>query len=89
MVAVYQKIREPSIKTSENHLMPLSLRYIKELAASGIDWRGLHVIDVFSLVCSLRIDTAREYLRRQAQSRMENAGIKSISRATASDLDAL
>ena len=69
--------------------MPLSLRYIKELAASGIDWRGLHVIDVFSLVCSLRIDTAREYLRRQAQSRMENAGIKSISRATASDLDAL
>ena len=89
MVAVYQKIREPLMKISENHLMPLSLRYIKELAASGIDWRGLHIIDVFSLVCSLRIDTALEYLRKQAQSRMENAGIKSISRATAGDLDAL
>lgn len=89
MVAVFKKIREPSMKTSENHLMPLSLRYIKELASAGIDWSGLHIIDVFSLVCSLRIDTAREYLRRQAQNRMENAGIKSISRATAGDLDAL
>lgn len=89
MVAIYAKIREPATEKPENHLMPLSLRYIKELAASGIEWRGLHMIDLFSLVCSLRIDTAREYLQKKAQSRMDNAGIKSISRATASDLDAL
>lgn len=73
----------------ERHLMPLSLRTIKELGAAGIDWRKIHVIDAFSLVCSIRIDNAREWLRYRAQERMTKAGVKRVTPATQADFDAL
>lgn len=69
--------------------MPLSLQYIKELSEAGIDWRPLHVINSFSLVCSLRIDLCRQYLEKVSRARMDAAGVKSITPATEEDFDAL
>lgn len=69
--------------------MPLSLQYIKELAEAGVDWQPLHVIDAFSLVCSLRIDLCRKYLEHVSRARMDAAGVKSITPATEQDFDAL
>ena len=65
---VFERIGPKSFP-KERHLMPLSLRIIKELGVAGIDWRGLHVIDVFSLVCSIRIDNARERVRSKRKPR--------------------
>lgn len=69
--------------------MPLSLRYIKELAAAGIDWHGLHIIDLTSLVYSLRIDAARHKLEMDRRQRMAERGIKDIRPATQADFDTL
>ncbi len=69
--------------------MPLSLQYIKELSEAGIDWRPLHVIDAFSLVCSLRIDACKKYLEHVSRERMNAAGVSSITAATEEDFDAL
>ncbi len=69
--------------------MPISLQYIKELAEVGIDWQPLHVIDAFSLVCSLRIDACRKYLDRVSKERMNAVGVSSITSATEQDFDAL
>jgi len=69
--------------------MPLSLKYIKELAAAGIDWRGLHIIDLTSLVYSLRIDTARQLLQYERQRKLQARGIKEIRQATQADFEAL
>lgn len=85
---VFERIGPKSFP-KERHLMPLSLRIIKELGVAGIDWRGLHVIDVFSLVCSIRIDNAREWLHYRAQEKMAKAGVKRITPATQADFDAL
>lgn len=88
MIKLYERLgTKPFPK--ERHLMPLSLRTIKELGAAGVDWRGLHVIDAFSIICSLRIDCAREELRQRQQKKMHKAGIRSISPATQADFDAL
>lgn len=69
--------------------MPLSLQYIKELAEAGIDWKPLHVIDAFSLVCSLRIDACNKLLEQRARERMSEAGVKEIVPASEADFDAL
>lgn len=69
--------------------MPISLQYIKELAEVGIDWQPLHVIDAFSLVCSLRIDACRKYLDKVSKERMNAVGVSSITSATEQDFDAL
>lgn len=69
--------------------MPLSLRYIKELASAGIDWHGLHIIDITSLVYSIRIDNARQKLELDRQKRMSERGIKEIRKATEADFNAL
>ena len=69
--------------------MPISLQYIKELSGEGIDWRGLHVIDVFSLICSIRIDNCRKILSHQASERMSAAGVQAILPASESDFDSL
>lgn len=69
--------------------MPLSLQYIKELAEAGIDWQPLHVVDAFSLVCSLRIEMCRKLLTQRARSRMDAAGVKEIVPASEADFDAL
>lgn len=69
--------------------MPLSLRYIKELAAVGVDWRGLHIVDLTSLIYSIRIDNARQKLDMEKKQAMQKRGINEIRPATAADFDAL
>lgn len=69
--------------------MPKSLEYIKILGENGISWKDLHVTDAFSLVCSIRADAARKYLRYKAHERMSKAGVRNISVAGQADFDAL
>ena len=76
-------------KPQKGFLMPRSLRYIKTLAAAGIDWKDLHMIDAVSICCSIAIENAREYLRTRAHERMQRAGIQRITPATQADFDAL
>ena len=87
MIALYRKINLR--QGTDRFLMPKSLHYIKILAEQGIDWKGLHIIDAFSLVCSIRIDHARTYLRMESKNKMQAAGISAIARATEKDFDAL
>ena len=85
---IYRKI--PSLQNiAKRHLMPFSLRSIKELAAEGIDWRGLHIVDAMSIICAIRIESARKYLGAKAKEKMRAAGIKEIVPATAEDFDSL
>lgn len=84
---IYRKM--PSRNTQKHHLMPFSLRSIKELAAAGVDWRGLHIVDVLSIICAIRIETARKYLDAKAKEKMRAAGIKEIIPATSEDFDNL
>ena len=69
--------------------MPISLQYIKELSEAGLDWRPLHVIDAFSLVCSLRIDSCKKYLEIKHQERLNAAGVSAIMPAGEEDFNAL
>ncbi len=87
LIELYQKIKVDVPKRQFS--MPLSLRYIKELAAAGIDYRGLHIIDLTSLIYSLRIDIARQKLEMDKQRRMAERGIKEIRPATEADFNAL
>lgn len=84
---IYRKI--PSRNTQKCHLMPFSLRSIKELAAAGIDWRGLHIVDAISVICALRIEAARRYLDVKMQEKMRAAGIKEIVPASSEDFENL
>ena len=69
--------------------MPFSLKCIKELAAAGVDWRGLHIVDALSLICGIRIENANAYLETKAKEKMRAAGIKEIIPATSEDFDNL
>ena len=69
--------------------MPLSLRYIKELAAAGIDWHGLHLIDLTSIVYSLRIDVALKKMEHDRKEHLAKRGIKDVRPASKADFDAL
>lgn len=69
--------------------MPLSLRYIKELAAAGVDYRGLHLFDLTSLVYALRLDALRQKKEYDRQRKLSERGIKEIRPATQADFDAL
>lgn len=69
--------------------MPLSLRYIKELSAANIDYKGLHIIDLTSLVYSLRIELAKQHLEYERQKKMNQKGIADIRPATEADFNAL
>lgn len=84
---IYRKI--PSRNTQKYHLMPFSLRCIKELAAEGIDWRGLHIVDVLSIICAIRIEAARKHLEAKTREKMNAAGIKEIVPASSEDFDNL
>ncbi len=87
MIGVYKKI---NINTPKRQFsMPLSLRYIKELSAARIDYKGLHIIDLTSLVYSLRIDSAMQYLENERQSKMSKRGIAEYRPATEADFNAL
>lgn len=69
--------------------MPLSLRYLKEIGQAGIDWKELHLIDLTSLIYSLRIDLARQKLEMDKQKKLSERGIGSVTKATEADFDSL
>lgn len=91
MIELYKNNRLISEREERNkrHLMPISLRYIKILSAAGIYWRDLHIIDAFSLVCSLNIDAARQHLKSKTREKLTKAGVKNIIPAGESDFYAL
>ena len=86
MISLYKKIEE---KETPQFSMPLSLRIIKEFGQNGIDYKGIHLTDVLSIFYSLRIDSAKEYLKHKRQEEMQKRGISSISKATEQDFDNL
>nr|DAH53915.1 MAG TPA: hypothetical protein [Caudoviricetes sp.] len=87
-MTLYKRLRDVSEQRS-GHLMPLSLRYIKILSEAGINWKDLHIIDAFSMVCAINIDKWRLYFMERAKQKMGKQGIKQICRATESDFEAL
>ena len=86
MIKTFEKIDG---KEKPQFSMPLSLRIIKESSQNGIDWKCLHVVDLFSIIYSIRIDNAKQYLENKRQERMHKQGISSISKATETDFDNL
>lgn len=86
MVKIFEKIKNTE---TPQFTMPLSLRIIKESSQVGIDWKYLHIVDLFSIIYSIRIDNAKQYLEQQKQKRMSEKGIQSISKATEEDFDNL
>ena len=87
MIDIYKKIKVGGQKRQFS--MPLSLRYIKELSTAQVDYKGLHIIDLTSLVYSLRIDSAMQYLENERQSKMSKRGIAEYRQATEADFNAL
>lgn len=86
MVSIYEKIPNREVPQFS---MPLSLRLIKESSQNNIDWKCLHIADLFSIIYSIRIDNAKQYFQRQRQEEMTRRGINSINKATESDFDNL
>ena len=86
MVAIYKQI--PNTQKPQ-FVMPLSLRIIKEASEYGIDWKCLHIADLFSIIYSIRIDNAKQYLEQKRQERMHKRGIAEIRQATEQDFDNL
>lgn len=86
MVEVFKKIKD---KQKPLFTMPFSLRIIKDCSQNGIDWKPLHIADLLSIIYSIRIDNARQYIQHQKQENMRQRGISSISKATEEDFDNL
>ena len=86
MVAIYKQI--PNTQKPQ-FVMPLSLRIIKEASESGIDWKCLHIADLFSIIYSIRIENAKQYLEQKRQERMHKRGISEIRQANEQDFDNL
>ena len=55
----------------------------------NIDWKCLHICDLFSIIYSIRIENANRYLEQERQRKMRDRGISSISKATDEDFDNL
>lgn len=62
---------------------------VKECALYNIDWKCLHIADLFSIIYSIRIDNANNYLENQRQQKLSQRGIKSVTKATDEDFDNL
>lgn len=86
MIKVFEKL--PQAKKPK-FSMPLSLRLIKECAANNIEWKFLHIADLYSILYSIRIDNANRYLEHKKQKAMRERGIVEISKATEEDFDKL
>lgn len=86
MIKTFDKIKN---KKQSQFSMPLSLRIIKESSQAGIDWKCLHIVDLFSIIYSIRIDNAKQYLEHKRQEEMHKRGINSIAKATETDFDNL
>ena len=86
MVNIYKQI--PNTQKPQ-FTMPLSLRIIKEASESGIDWKCLHIADLFCIIISIRIDNANHFLEQKRQERMHKRGIAEIRQANQQDFDNL
>ena len=84
MIRIYQKI---DLKGISVYTMPNALKWRKEL--QGINYTGLHLIDILSLLYSLRIDNAVQYLEQKGKEKMQEQGIRSVTQATEEDFDKL
>lgn len=86
MIKVFEKLPN---QNKPKFSMPLSLRLMKECASYNIDWKCLHIADLFSIIYSIRIDNANNYLENQRQQKLSQKGIKSVTKATDEDFDNL
>ena len=86
MVKVFEKLPKSE---KPQFSMPLGLRLIKECSSYGIDYKHLHIVDLFSIIYSIRIDNANNYLENQRQQKLSQRGIKSVTKATDEDFDNL
>lgn len=86
MIKTFEKIKDVE---QPQFSMPLSLRIIKECSQNSIDWKCLHIIDLFSIIYSIRIDNAKQYLKQKKQEMLNKRGIKSVTKATEEDFDRL
>lgn len=86
MIKVFEKLPD---QNKPRFSMPLSLRLMKECASYNIDWKHLHIADLFSIIYSIRIDNANNYLENQRQQKLSQRGIKSVTKATDEDFDNL
>ena len=69
--------------------MPTSLELIKESSSAGIDWKCLHIVDLLSIIYSIRIDDAKRWLSEQKQQKLAKKGIARIENANAQDFENL
>lgn len=86
MIKVFEKLPN---QEKPKFSMPLSLRLIKECAVNNINWKCLHIADLFSIIYSIRIDAANMFLKQQRQQRLNERGIQSVTKATEDDFDRL
>ena len=86
-INTYKKIQVDN-KTPQ-FSMPLSLRIIKMLGKEGIDYKGLHLVDVISLYYSIMIDKANEYLQYKQKEKLQKRGISEVRPASVDDFDKL
>lgn len=69
--------------------MPFSLRIIKEAASNHLDWKSLHMVDLISIIYSIRIDNALQMIRIRRQQALQKRGISDIKKASEADFDNL
>lgn len=86
MIQIFKKIKNVE---KPQFSMPLSLQLIKESASFGIDYKNLHIIDLYSIIYSIRIDNAKQYLEHERQQKLSKKGISSIQKATEEDFNNL
>lgn len=86
MIAIFKKIKNAE---KPQFSMPLSLQLIKESSSYGINYKCLHIIDLYSIIYSIRIDNAKQYLEQERHKRLSERGISSIEKATIDDFNNL
>ena len=86
MIQIFKKIKNTE---KPQFSMPLSLQLIKESSGYGIDYKSLHIIDLYSIIYSIRIDNAKQYLEQERHKRLSSRGISSIQQATEEDFNNL
>ena len=86
MIQIFKKIKNTE---KPKFSMQLSLQLIKESSSYGIDYKSLNIIDLYSIIYSIRIDNAKQYLEQERHKRLSSRGISSIQQATEEDFDNL
>ena len=89
MIEIYKKIPQES-RQKKQFSMPLSLEIISECSDYGLThWDKLHFADLLSIIISMRIKKARQYLEQEYRAKLQKRGINSIRKATEKDFDNL